>query len=282
MIIIASREGQFANRVLHFQHILAFCLTHQIPLKHAYFDDYLQYFPHLAQQPGLNISRSSGYQKALNYFVRLLLKLKITRLGNIEFIPYLKYEQGDPAFNLEKERIAEKARKKTIILYGWLFRSPADVEKHAKKLNDLFAFPSDIIKSVSDQITPLRSGYDLLVGVHLRRGDYKNFVGGRWYYEDDVYQEKMDQVQAMFPGRKLGFVLCSNEKLDIQKFAPHQVHRLKGDFMTDFLALSNMDYIIGPPSTFSVLASHTGKVPLQFIQEKTSHLSLDQFKVATI
>ena len=45
----------------------------------------------------------------------------------------------------------------------------------------------------------------------------------------------------------------------------------------DVYALSQCDYILGPPSTFSMWASFIGDVPLRIVKYANENITLDQF-----
>ena len=47
----------------------------------------------------------------------------------------------------------------------------------------------------------------------------------------------------------------------------------------DLYALSLCDYILGPPSTFSMWASFYGKKPLRIVSYKDEAISLHEFKI---
>jgi hypothetical protein len=49
--------------------------------------------------------------------------------------------------------------------------------------------------------------------------------------------------------------------------------------LEDMYALAGCDYIIGPPSTFSMWASFIGKVPLFHLHDREINFSLSDFKV---
>ena len=98
-------------------------------------------------------------------------------------------------------------------------------------------------------VDKIRHDYSVVVGVHIRRGDYKWFENGRWYYEDGVYQEKMMCLKNDLH-KKVGFIICSNEEVRIKRGKEIGVFEFKKSFIIDFLLLAKSDYIIGPPSTF--------------------------------
>jgi len=51
------------------------------------------------------------------------------------------------------------------------------------------------------------------------------------------------------------------------------------DLITDMYSLAKADYIIGPPSTFTMWASFYGSVPLLVIDNRKENILLSDFKI---
>ena len=130
MVVIASKEGQFANRVLHTAHVLSFCKSHNVRLVHPFFKEFLEYFPHLKSERLVLFTHKfriiNFFSKLFLLLVRVLLKMKIYNLGFLEILFYERYEQEAPVFNLSDQQIIRKSKKKILVLYGWLFRAEND------------------------------------------------------------------------------------------------------------------------------------------------------------
>lgn len=139
----------------------------------------------------------------------------------------------------------------------------------------LFTPASELCEEVRRQLTV--DGEVVRVGVHIRRGDYATFAGGKYFFELDYYYCLMDNVhrQLTAQGREVQFVLCSNDRFDIadpallegKSFAARHLRRLDpATALADLYALSLCDYLMGPPSTFSQWASFCGGGRLCFIE----------------
>jgi hypothetical protein len=196
-------------------------------------------------------------------------------------IYYDRYDQGAPVVDISADHIQKKAKKKILVLYGWLFRNASGFDQQQDYVKSSFAIDEKFVQVARHQVLEYRKNREVLVGVHIRRGDYKRFENGRWFFEDAVYLDKMQSIKAQLDQRGLstGFVLCSNEDINLYFFRQNlQVDHKKDAFIIDFLTLSMADFIIGPPSTFSAMASLFGNVPLQFINEAGADVSLTGFK----
>ena len=76
------------------------------------------------------------------------------------------------------------------------------------------------------------------------------------------------------------FIIFSNDKeLNISKYKEQfkRVFVSKNTVAADHYLMSKADYIIGPPSTFSMWASYIGETSYYHIYNKDEILSLDKF-----
>ena len=101
------------------------------------------------------------------------------------------------------------------------------------------------------------------MGVHVRRGDYRDFEGGKYYYEDEVYDRNKAAIEREFAskGQNVQFLMFPCRTA-----------------VEDQWMMSQCDYLMGPPSTFTMWASFMGKVPLGIIKCKTDTLTLADFR----
>ena len=120
----------------------------------------------------------------------------------------------------------------------------------------------------------------VLVGIHVRRGDYATFANGRYYYDLPTYARQLAALLPQFPaGVRVEFLMCSDEALDMSHFAGLPVHRPTGHFVEDLYALAGCDYVLGPPSSFSLWASFAGQVPLCHLHSASQAVALRDFAV---
>ena len=117
-----------------------------------------------------------------------------------------------------------------------------------------------------------------LIGVHIRRRDYKTFVGGRYYFDDSVYRREMQRVMDFRKDcvNKMSLVF-SDENIDETSFAELPCRFMHGTEVEDQWMMSQCDYLMGPPSTFSAWASFMGKVPLARMRDKDYELKPEDF-----
>jgi hypothetical protein len=150
---------------------------------------------------------------------------------------------------------------------------------------------SDSIRSIFDFKKKTRNDVDRLfsfsgsfavVGVHIRRGDYMQWLDGVYYFTDEEYCRMMMNLRKQFAekGEKVKFLLCSNEKINLGNYKDFDCFIIPDSSgVKDLYGLSITDYIIGPPSSFSQWASFYGKVPLACMMTANGDLKLSDFSV---
>lgn len=163
---------------------------------------------------------------------------------------------------------------------GWSNRlgNAEIVEKQSDAIRKIFTFKVDITDPV-DRIFANQTEFTV-VGVHIRRGDYKEWLNGVYYYTDDEYICILRNIQEQLnaEGKKVRFLLCSNEKIDIDNYKHLDCFIISNTSGSqDLYALSKCDYIIGPPSSYSQWASFLGKVPVKFIMCSNEKIDLSDF-----
>lgn len=293
MVIIASREGQLANRLFHASSFIVNAKENNYHVCHLFFEDYYQFFSESLDQKRNLISflgkkRTwflSGVQKITTLLIRVLLKLRITRLPFIEIIEHKGYDQDKPAFDLNNQDFIKKAKSKLVLVYGWLFRDTINEKKYRQLLIEIWQPNKNFILNIDNYWQRYKSNCDILIGVHMRGGDYKKFEGGKWYYEPQQYYNKMEELAALevFKSKKIGYVICTNEKnVSFSNSDAFLVFMEERHFVEDLFLLSKCDYIIGPPSTFSGLASFYGKTPLYKITDINNKISNEIVKAKPI
>ena len=149
---------------------------------------------------------------------------------------------------------------------------------HKKKINELFSPNQAIKEQVLTAFQPFKKKDNIICGVHIRRGDYKSFNGGKYYYSNLQYHLLMLNFKKIFPEKLVSFFVCSNEVIDLSFFSNCECFSLQKVSSTkDLFGLSICDYIIGPKSTFSGWASYINNIPIYFIEDPTEFINETSF-----
>ena len=127
----------------------------------------------------------------------------------------------------------------------------------------------------------VRKGNEVVVGVHIRRGDYRE-AAPDWYFDDPTYLRFMKEFKSSHGGN-VKFVAVSNEPVGKAFFESNgiDITVASGSPQEDIVTLSLCDYIMGPASTFSWWAAYYGDKPRLNFNSRDEHATLDRFKKET-
>jgi hypothetical protein len=113
-----------------------------------------------------------------------------------------------------------------IFTRGFLFRDEAALEKHSATIRSLFHPIPAIVANVDALIKEVRAGADLLIGVHIRHGDYRDAFGGAFDCDLDNHVQVMRRVYKLAGAveRRAPFEICSDEKQSEETFVGLDVY----------------------------------------------------------
>jgi Glycosyl transferase family 11 len=290
MVIIVGKHGQLCNRIFHASAFLANAIEHDYCVYNARFNEYFQYFEdnHKRNKPSKNmrfIFQKNYFlheicRRTLGLMVRLSIKFKIKNLFFIEIIEIFSWTSPS-VFDLNNTDFVRKARSKVVLVAGWQFRDALNFDKYQDQIRAFWQPNSDIIWAAEKTIKQYRLPFDIIIGVHIRRGDYADFQNGKWFFNDDFYAQKLKEIMQLqsFKNKKIGFIICSNEVIKTDYFNTLNILIEQRPFVEDMLLLSLCDYIVGVPSTFSMWASFYGQKPLLQIMDSAQKMRFDDFKI---
>lgn len=182
---------------------------------------------------------------------------------------------------LDGSEYQEKIRPaKIVFVYGWWLRAPNLVKKHGDKIRAYFRPVEKFQIAGRAAIEPLRRDADVVIGVHIRQGDYRGWFGGKYFFPAARYAAWMQELAAQFPNRKVAFFVCSDEPRNVGEFPGLSVGFGTDSPVSDIYALARCDYILGAKSTFSQWASFYGEKPLLQVCGTDEPAKLENFRVS--
>jgi hypothetical protein len=290
-VIISNKTHQLCNRLLVFASFVANAIENEYKVSNPGFEEYAKHFKHLEKNlfisyppvressihNGIYSFIQSKYYTLSNFIARFFFSRKI-RFGGIQSIND-HYFNGFGVF-LDQPNFKQLIKGlKCLFVFGYGFRDWTNLIKHVDQIREYFR-PNDSHQRAIDLFFSKieQEHFDIIVGVHIRRGDYKEYKGGKFYFENSVYLDAMSQVANLFPKEKIGFLICSNEDIDLDYFKDYDVFLGLGHFIQDLYALAMCDYIMGPPSTYSFWASFFGDNRLLQISAESTIVHLEKFK----
>lgn len=253
-LVLLAQNGRLGNRIWTYANVIAFSIEHAFCVFNPSFD---------AERDNFLRTDNQNIQQ----FGHTLFTF-LSRINNkIHIYPSINLDNGY-LINLDTINPEMLPQARVIFLFGLYFFAPKSLSKHFLAIRKIFT-PSQVIKcKVSKSIDFAKKGADLLIGVHIRHGDYKNFCNGIMFYSICEYVQTMRCIKEQFPKQEVAFIVCSDEKQDFSEYPDLNVHYGLGGVIEDLYTLASCDYIFGPNSTFSHWASFYGSVPLHILDWK--------------
>ena len=289
-MVLQRDYGQLGNRLHTHANAMAWCMENKLNLINLSFIKYAEGFSKWHGKPihSLTLNKTffsfllkiSNQGKLLDRLCRSDKWLKHAR----STFRVCKKEDNQTIGEEELEELFKaQPQKKLTLVQAWDLSCPNLITKHQNKIREIFTPKAEFTKHAGSKIEELRKKYDCLVGVHARRKDYKEHLGGIYYHDWNTYRKWMFQIKELMERKgkgKVGFLLCSDDDpvYSVFKGLPVSFEKKK-KVMTDLHSLSLCDYNIGPPSSFGTWLSWYGKVPRLHLEKEIKIHSLDQFLV---
>jgi len=297
-IIIAKRCGRLANRLVLFANVIAFAEEYSFRVINFTFQGFAHFFtgtfdtikcafPREGKETcgtlvklirstinGVRLQHQSIY-----FFSKILIKCELLR----RFYPIISDQHfNSPKSLSEFSTLVNCEYEKTTFLSGWRFREPKLLSKHADKIRSFFTPIPEYNEQVSRLVNQAKTSCDVLVGLHIRRGDYQLWKGGQYFYSLEDYRVIAQRVKALYPKLEVGFLVCANQKVEYDELSDLNVLISDSIPVVDLYALARCDILVGPPSTFTQWASFYGNTPLNHIYGVNDEVSLEDFSVSDL
>ena len=257
MIILYNGYCGHSNRLFQNLHFEAFCYDNNIEYVNPSFFDLSEFYVSPVASKKVYISKFLRAKP-----IRLLLK----------FVSFKNIKSFNHESAINKKILLECSKNNNCYVDGWGFRA----QDLTAKYQDLFA-KRYALKDKS--LTKINRETTAIVGVHIRRGDYITWMGGKYYFDDNIYKKNIrnleDKVSENF-NKKCVFIVFSNDATEFDDNANTFVS--KNDWYIDHFLMGMCDYLIGPPSTFTLWASYIGKTKYYHIRDDSGDIDINKFE----
>jgi hypothetical protein len=255
MVIIFKGYGNHSNRLFQAIHVEAFCRENNIKFHNPSFSD----------MAGFYGVKSHSYDSLVCFFLRLLDKAGIVNPPHFE----------------ESEPYSIIFLKRRLVFYkGWNFRA----DDLTKKYRDFFKGKYSLLPKFYEgnkfykEFASINREEFNVVGVHIRKGDYKTWEGGKYYFSDAIYKKYMGNLKLALEkssSKETLFIIFSNEKASFTE--TENIWISENEWYVDQFIMGKCDYLIGPPSTYTLWASYTGQAKYFHIPDDSGNISLEDF-----
>ena len=264
MRIICDAPGQTCNRLWTYVASVAQCVAERKRMVILFFDWTIEDFPNLLHAPFIYfplwhkwyLEQGNGW----NNYKGLTWKVTHNKTWD-KIFSFLGFKKGWNT--MDDTRYLQQTKP---------------------QLQHIFRPRKEIVEKAEQMIIDIRKDCDMVVGIHIRHGDYKTFHNGRYFYTLEEYHQFMLQINSLYSNKQVAFFISSNEQFSIDIFKGCRCYRYgkqpSGDIL-DLYTLSLCDRILGPWSTYSRWASFIGEVPLCFVKSKDQQLTRPCFSIVT-
>ncbi|HEY5587815.1 MAG TPA: alpha-1,2-fucosyltransferase [Candidatus Paceibacterota bacterium] len=258
MIIVFRGYGNHSNRLFQAINIEAFCIENKVDYLNPSFKDMSKYY-------GI---KNNFFDPAICFLMRIFKKIKL-----IKTLDFNNFDQNELYSNTI-------LKKRLIFAQGWCFRAHGLTKKYQDYLIGKYSLLPDLYieNDLYKYFITLDRNEYIIIGVHIRRGDYKYWENGKYYFTDDIYQMYMNSISSELKKRsnkKIKFILFSNENININR--TEDIIVSNNEWYIEQLIMSKCDYLIGPPSTFTLWASYIGRVKYYQIKDNTGNIDINDF-----
>ena len=273
-LIIRHEYGQFGNILFRLSNALAYALEHNYKV-----DDYTLAFCNY-HDGSSNIRFFENYHP-FHFFEyprpnsRLINRLK-WKFRDKNYRKRKMIENFEPSFDLK-----QLPQHFSYELKGFHFSAKDLVIKHREKICKILDFQSSLKRPIDSLLKEARSKYSLILGVHIRENDFKDFYEGKYFVPAEHFLNLIDQFKKLKSEKSVGVLICSDSAVmlkEINQRCPDFILP-KGSVAQDIYALSLCDYILGPQATtMSAWAAYMGNKSIFQIINNLPLTSINDFK----
>jgi hypothetical protein len=260
-VIYVRDKGRLCNNILQYGHLFAWGREHRRETMSMRFAYKYRYF-RICHTPH-------------HHFFRYLYAKYAVKWG---LLPIVSFDEEGADYSSEEQRMLTS---RSIVAQGWYARWYDLFLKYKQEIISLFEFDPEVRQSV-DAFLAAQPQAEVRLGVHIRRGDYRTWHGGRYYFTDKQYIALVQQFLVLHPGERVNIYICGNDpELDeaVYREALSEASLVfpKGNPGEDLYLLSQCDWLIGAPSTFTLVAAMYRNLPLYWIEDAAQPLTEASF-----
>ena len=273
-MIFVHDKGRLCNNILQYAHLYAWGREHNrktMSMRFAY------------KYPYFKICKTPYH----NFFCYVVAKYA----AKLKLIPVVHFDDEN-ASTTEQEQIM--LNKRYVVATGWYARWYDLFLKYKSEILELFAFLPEVEEKVKAILSPTHPRTSNLeprkLGLHIRRGDYKTWQNGQFYFTDEEYvrviKSFINNLPSIHPqpSNLAHIFICGNDPTLNKEYYRKELSSLPvsltfpdGNPGEDLCLLSHCDYLIGPPSTFTLVASMYHDIPLCWLSDTSRPITAASF-----
>ncbi len=295
-VLYTHGGGRFGNQLLRFFHWLAWVAEEpeKRRIVNMAFWPYAHLFHPWAESPGCVYPHASARWDYLAHVRRVVptrfrngfdwriprWTAALARLLNAHFCTTRTLNDHE-RLDLESLGAAPSSVEGTMyVCSGWQYTCWQLVESSAATLRGLFIPVEPYASRARSFVSSARGQADVLVGLLIRRTDYREWNQGRYFFPMPSYAAWLGQIPELFPGKNVSVIIACDEWLSLHGLGDGHIHLATGSvnrgghWFESFLELAACDWIVAPPSTFAACAAFIGDAQLLPLRDRNQQLDL--------
>lgn len=267
MIVVNNNDSGLCNRIKLMGQAIAWGIEFNQDVTHNYFYDLKEYL----------------------YLDDSILPIKVTlpHTSKVRIWIHNKNKSIKRHLHIGQNETRDTIRRKlgngqNVRINSWLVREPEGYIRYRNKIAKYLAPKDEYFDYANKVIKEVKGDRNVhLVALHMRRGDYKDWRGGKYYYDENNYIRWINAIVREL-GDNVCILLFTNEAFDVErarKEAKYQdIYLMKGNAVQDLATMSKCEYIVGPPSTYSEMAAFYGNALYLNLFDKEQDIRLGDFE----
>ena len=278
MIFVANHNGQIGNRIVLFLHSLATAIDTKQSLLFLFGSDVRRACALPKGESGFRVG-CPGFSAVRLWRFGLFVLQK-----GFGYAPFSSRNRRQYLMSLPDrlKRIAARPGRIHPVFF-WDFKNNAALVRHRDEILRTVRIHPRHFRKPDAFLSTLRDKADTIVGVHVRRGDYRSFHGGKFMFDLADWAQFMNSFLDGESGTKTVFVVVSDETVPIGElrssgFRGEALQMPGGTPFEDMALLSRCDFVMGVPSTFSWCAAFLGNRPLLVLRNRETVCGRSRFR----
>jgi hypothetical protein len=229
MLIVIDRAGRLGNRLQLCAFALAYAIEREQEIAMLALHEYSHLFrgcehdalsrhpPRRGNMASISMRFLSRpvWRGVLGCLERLTKLARVLGVGVLDARKYPGLLLNNPA----NDAIIRDS--KVVILRGYYFFAPRLLARRADQVRDYFRPVSTCEDAIARVLKRARKEGDVLVGVHIRHGDYREWRGGAHFFTFREYGVAMARMTSLLSSQKVLFLVCSDAILPWDTFPNH-------------------------------------------------------------
>ena len=182
MIYLIESYGNHSNRLMQHIHLEVFAKENGLKFYNPTLATMIKPYK---MSKNFNFTKAYFYNfifKTINSIYKIAKKVKLSHLfGIIDFENSYDYETNSKLLK----------KKRNIFVKGWNFRDFKNVLKYKEYFREQFT----PLTPLKQELVKIMESDKIKIGVHIRRGDYREWQNGKYYYSDSEY---IDIIKKLF------------------------------------------------------------------------------------